>query len=321
FALSYRCRTDTGSAGSGSNLTVFEQRSVQGAYFALSAYTFWGLAPVFFKLLDHVSAPEILIQRVIWSVILLLGILTYTGQLKELQIEKRKIAILFISASLLSVNWLIFIYAIINNNIVETSLGYFINPLVSVLLGMIFLGERLRGIQWIAIVITASGIAFQLLIFDDVPWLALALAFSFGFYGLIRKNLQLHPVAGLTLETLMVLPFALAGLIWLNQTGSMEFLAVNLSTDLLLIASGFVTSFPLLCFAAAVTRLSLTAAGMFQYIAPSISLVIAVVIFNEPFGLDRQITFGCIWIALILFSIESLHFHRQLSRRLLPTAN
>jgi chloramphenicol-sensitive protein RarD len=300
---------------------VFEQRSVQGAYFALSAYTFWGLAPVFFKLLDHVSAPEILIQRVIWSVILLLGILTYTGQLKELQIEKRKIAILFISASLLSVNWLIFIYAIINNNIVETSLGYFINPLVSVLLGMIFLGERLRGIQWIAIVITASGIAFQLLIFDDVPWLALALAFSFGFYGLIRKNLQLHPVAGLTLETLMVLPFALAGLIWLNQTGSMEFLAVNLSTDLLLIASGFVTSFPLLCFAAAVTRLSLTAAGMFQYIAPSISLVIAVVIFNEPFGLDRQITFGCIWIALILFSIESLHFHRQLSRRLLPTAN
>ncbi|MFT5012715.1 MAG: chloramphenicol-sensitive protein RarD [Patiriisocius sp.] len=300
---------------------MFEQRSVQGAYFALSAYTFWGLAPVFFKLLDHVSAPEILIQRVIWSVILLLGILTYTGQLKELQIEKRKIAILFISASLLSVNWLIFIYAIINNNIVETSLGYFINPLVSVLLGMIFLGERLRGIQWIAIVITASGIAFQLLIFDDVPWLALALAFSFGFYGLIRKNLQLHPVAGLTLETLMVLPFALAGLIWLNQTGSMEFLAVNLSTDLLLIASGFVTSFPLLCFAAAVTRLSLTAAGMFQYIAPSISLVIAVVIFNEPFGLDRQITFGCIWIALILFSIESLHFHRQLSRRLPPTAN
>lgn len=300
---------------------MFEQRSVQGAYFALSAYTFWGLAPVFFKLLDHVSAPEILIQRVIWSVILLLGILTYTGQLKELQIEKRKIAILFISASLLSVNWLIFIYAIINNNIVETSLGYFINPLVSVLLGMIFLGERLRGIQWIAIVITASGIAFQLLIFDDVPWLALALAFSFGFYGLIRKNLQLHPVAGLTLETLMVLPFALAGLIWLNQTGSMAFLAVNLSTDLLLIASGFVTSFPLLCFAAAVTRLSLTAAGMFQYIAPSISLVIAVVIFNEPFGLDRQITFGCIWIALILFSIESLHFHRQLSRRLPPTAN
>jgi len=300
---------------------VFEQRSVQGAYFALAAYTFWGLAPVFFKWLDHVSAPEILIQRVIWSVVLLLGILAYKGELNELRIEKRKIAILFISASLLSVNWLIFIYAIINNNIVETSLGYFINPLVSVLLGMIFLGERLRGIQWIAIVITTGGIAYQLLFFDDVPWLALALAFSFGFYGLIRKNLQLHPVAGLALETLMVLPFALAGLIWLYQTGSMEFLAVDISTDLLLIASGFVTSFPLLCFAAAITRLSLTSAGMFQYIAPSLSLVIAVVIFNEPFGLDRQITFGCIWVALILFSIESLHFHRKLSQRLPPTSN
>lgn len=300
---------------------MFEQRSIQGAYFALAAYSFWGFVPVFFKWVDHVSAPEILIQRVIWSVVLLLGILAYTGQLNELRIEKRKITILFISASLLSVNWLIFIYAVISNNIVETSLGYFINPLVSVLLGMIFLGERLRAIQWIAIAITAGGIAFQLLFFDDIPWLALALAFSFGFYGLIRKNLQLHPVAGLALETLMVLPFALAGLIWLYQTGTMQFLAVDMSTDLLLIASGFVTSFPLLCFAAAVTRLSLTAAGMFQYIAPSLSLLIAVMIFNEPFGLDRQITFGCIWVALILFSIESLHFHRKLSQRLPPVSN
>ena len=120
---------------------MFEKQSVQGAYFALAAYSFWGFAPIYFKGLDHVSAPEILIQRVIWSVVLLLGILTYTGQLNALRIERRKIAILFVSASLLSVNWLIFIYAIINNNIVETSLGYFINPLVSVFLGMIFLRE------------------------------------------------------------------------------------------------------------------------------------------------------------------------------------
>ena len=295
---------------------MFEQRSIQGAYFALAAYIFWGLAPVYFKWVAHVSAAEILIQRVIWAVVLLLGILAYTGQLGALRIEKSKIALLLVSASLLSVNWLIFIYAIINNNIVETSLGYFINPLVSVFLGMIFLRERLRGVQWIAIGITAFGILFQLLYFDDIPWMALTLAFSFGFYGLIRKNLQLHPVAGLALETLMVLPFALIGLIWLYQTGEMKFLNVDISTDLLLITSGFVTSFPLLCFAAAVTRLSLTAAGMFQYIAPSLSLLIAVLVFNEPFELDRQITFGCIWIALVLFSVESLHFHRKLSQRL-----
>lgn len=295
---------------------MFEKQSVQGAYFALAAYSFWGFAPIYFKGLDHVSAPEILIQRVIWSVVLLLGILTYTGQLNALRIERRKIAILFVSASLLSVNWLIFIYAIINNNIVETSLGYFINPLVSVFLGMIFLRERLRPIQWIAITIAAAGISFQLVFFDNIPWLALTLAFSFGFYGLIRKNLQLHPVAGLALETLMVLPFALIGLVWLYQTGDMMFLEVDLTTDVLLIAAGIVTSFPLLCFAAAVTRLSLTTIGMFQYLAPTLSLIIAVMIYGESFDFGLQVTFSCIWLALILFTIESLHFHRRLAKQL-----
>ncbi|MFT7242707.1 MAG: chloramphenicol-sensitive protein RarD [Candidatus Azotimanducaceae bacterium] len=294
---------------------MFDKASVQGAYFALAAYSFWGFAPIYFKALDHVGAPEILVQRVIWSVVLLLGILTYTGQLNALRIERRKIAILFVSASLLAVNWLIFIYAIINNNIVETSLGYFINPLVSLFLGMIFLRERLRPIQWIAITIAATGIGFQLVFFDKIPWLALTLAFSFGFYGLIRKNLQLHPVAGLALETLLVLPFALIGLIWLYQTGDMMFLEVDLTTDVLLIATGFVTSFPLLCFAAAVTRLSLTTIGMFQYLAPTLSLIIAVTIYGESFDFGLQVTFGCIWLALILFTIESLHFHRQLSKQ------
>jgi len=295
---------------------MFEKRSVQGAYFALAAYSFWGFTPIYFKWVDHVSAPEILIQRVIWSVVLLLGILTHTRQLKALRIERRKIALLFVSASLLSINWLIFIYAIINNNIVETSLGYFINPLVSVFLGMIFLRERLRPIQWIAISIAATGITSQLVFFGNIPWLALTLAFSFGFYGLIRKNLKLHPVAGLALETLMILPFALIGLVWLYHTGDMKFLAVDMTTDALLIAAGFVTSFPLLCFAAAVTRLSLTAAGMFQYLAPSLSLIIAVTLYGESFDIDRQVTFGCIWLAIILFSIESLHFHRRISKRL-----
>ncbi|MFT4799110.1 MAG: chloramphenicol-sensitive protein RarD [Candidatus Azotimanducaceae bacterium] len=295
---------------------MFEKRSVQGAYYALAAYSFWGFAPIYFKWLDHVSAPEILIQRAIWSVVLLLGILVYTGQLNELRIERHKIALLFVSASLLSLNWLVFIYAVINNNIVEASLGYFINPLVSVFLGMIFLSERLRPIQWIAVSIAATGIGFQLVFYNNIPWLALTLAFSFGFYGLIRKNLQLHPVAGLALETLMMLPFALIGLVWLYQTGDMKFLEVDLATNLLLIATGFVTSFPLLCFAAAVARLSLIAVGMFQYIAPSLSLFIAVTLYDETFDFGLQVTFGCIWLALILFSTEALHFQRELSKRL-----
>ncbi len=294
---------------------MFDQTAKHGAYFALSAYIFWGIVPIYFKWIEHVSAPEILIQRILWSVVLLLCLLAFTGQLQQLKVPFKKLALVFISASLLATNWLIFISAVINNNIVETSLGYFINPLVSVFLGMIFLGEKLRGIQWLAIAITAMGIGVQLVLFGEVPWIALALAFSFGFYGLIRKHLNLPAIAGLALETLMVLPIAMIGLVWLYQSGGMKFLMGGWQTDVLLVMTGFVTTFPLLCFNAAVTRLSLTAAGMFQYIAPSLSLVIAVYLYNEPFTLDRQITFAAIWLALILFTAESIRHHRKLARQ------
>lgn len=294
---------------------MFDQTAKHGAYFALSAYVFWGIVPIYFKWIEHVSAPEILIQRIVWSVVLLLALLSYTGQLGALKIQAKKLGLVFVSASLLATNWLIFISAVINNNIVETSLGYFINPLVSVFLGMLFLGEKLRGLQWVAIIITATGIMIQLVLFGDIPWIALALAFSFGFYGLIRKHLNLPAIAGLALETLMVLPIALMGLVWLYQTGDMKFLNVDWRTDLLLVAAGFVTTFPLLCFNAAVTRLSLTAAGMFQYIAPSLSLIVAVYLFEEPFTLDRQLAFGAIWVALVLFTVESVRHHRKLARQ------
>lgn len=294
---------------------MFDQSARHGAYFALSAYTFWGIAPIYFKWVAHVSPVEILIQRILWSVALLVLILAYTGQLRALRVTRRQLALVFVSASLLSGNWLIYIYAIINDNIIETSLGYFINPLVSVFLGMIFLKERLRPVQWIAIAITAGGIGLQVTLFGEVPWLALSLAFSFGFYGLIRKHLALPSVAGLALETLMVLPLALIGLGWLFNSGGMKFLHDGWDTNLLLIAAGFVTTFPLLCFNAAVNRLSLTAAGMFQYIAPSLALLIAVFFYNEPFTTDRQVAFGCIWFALLLFTAESLQYHRKLSRR------
>ena len=294
---------------------MFDKQTLHGAYFAMAAYTFWGVAPIYFKWVGHVSPYEIVSQRVVWSVVLLLGILVYLGRLDALKLKQGQWWKVVLTAGLLTVNWSIFIWAIVNNNIVETSLGYFINPLVSVLLGMIFLRERLRPLQWIAITIAATGILFQLFWYARVPWLALALAFSFGFYGLTRKNLGLHSVGGLALETMIVAPFALGYLIYLAAVGEMQFLHVDLRTDVLLIMAGFVTSFPLLCFAAAVTRLSLTAAGMFQYIAPSLSLIIAVVVYNEPFGIDRKITFTCIWIALAIFTVETLYHHRRLSRR------
>lgn len=293
---------------------MFERQTLHGAYFATAAYGFWGIAPIYFKFVGHVSPYEIVAQRVVWSVILLLCILVYLRKLDALKIPKVHWWKIACTSGLLTLNWLIFISAVINDNIVETSLGYFINPLVSVFLGMIFLKERLRRLQWIAIGIAAVGILYQLIWYGRIPLVALGLAFSFGFYGLTRKNLGLHSVAGLALETMIMAPVALFYLFWLFDAGQLAFGHVDIRTDVLLALAGFVTSFPLLCFAAAVTRLSLTAAGMFQYIAPSLSLIIAVTIYGEPFGVDRMVTFTCIWIALALFTVETVYHHRRLAR-------
>ena len=285
-------------------------RTTQGAYFALTAYIFWGIVPIYFKWVDHVSAWEILAHRVVWALVLLICILTYTGELKELKVPLARLPKLFLTAMLLTVNWLVFIYAVVNQNITETSLGYFINPLVSVFLAVIFLKERLRPLQWIAMVIAGTGIAIQLIIFGRIPWLALALAFSFGLYGLLRKNLGLHAIAGLAIETMIVAPFALAYIAWIAYRQTMIF-GNDIEIDLLLMLGGFVTSFPLLCFAAAITRLPLAVIGMFQYIAPTMSLIIAVLVYNEEFGIDRFVTFSCIWLALLLFTVEAWIHHKH----------
>lgn len=295
---------------------MFERQTIQGAWFATAAYTFWGFIPIYFKWLGAVSPYEIVAQRVLWSVVLLLGILVYLRRLDALQLPRSNWWKVVTSASLLSLNWLTFIYAVLHHNIVETSLGYFINPLVSVFLGMVFLRERLRPLQWVAIAIAATGIAFQLLYYGKVPFISLTLAFSFGFYGLTRKNLGLHSVGGLALETMIISPFALAFVAWLGFHGTLKFGHVDGLTTFLLVMSGFVTSFPLLCFAAAVNRLSLTAAGMFQYIAPSLSLMVAVLVYGEPFGVDRLVTFSCIWLALGIFTFETFFHHRRLARQL-----
>lgn len=295
---------------------MFDKKTIQGAYFALAAYSFWGFVPIYFKSIEHVNIFEIISHRIIWSVVLLLAILAVKKELQTLRVSRKQLLTLGGTALLLAGNWVVFIYGILSNNIVETSLGYFINPLVSVFLGMIFLQETLRPLQWVAIAIAGAGIAFQLIFFGAVPWIALTLAFSFGFYGLLRKNLNFPSITGLAIENLMLLPIALAGIIWVHQSIGLSFGSVNMQTNVLLVLGGFVTSFPLLCFAAAVTRLSLTAAGMFQYLAPSLSLLIAVVVYNEPFALDRIITFVCIWCALIIFTVEALHHHGRISKQL-----
>ena len=292
---------------------MFDQRTLHGAYFALAAYCFWGIVPVYFKWVAHVSPMEILCQRLVWALLLLLAILACTGELHRLRIPIRQLPKIFLSASVLAVNWLAFIYAVVNDNITETALGYFINPLVTVLLGILFLKESMRPMQWLAVAIAGSGILVQLVWFGKVPWLALLIGFSFGFYGLFRKKMNLHAVAGLAVESAIILPFALAYIFWLQTTGDSYF-GQDISTSALLALGGFVTAFPLLCFAAAVTRLPLTAIGFYQYIAPSISLIIAVFYYQEPFDIARAISFVSIWTALTLSSIESLHHQRKMKR-------
>ena len=212
---------------------------------------------------------------------------------------------------LLACNWLIFVFAVLNDQIIDTSLGYFINPLVSVFLGIFFLGERLRPLQWLALSIAFLGVMIQLVVLGHLPLISLALAFSFGFYGLIRKNLNLPAVSGLALETLIILPFALGYLVWQQARGALAFSNLSLETDLLLVLGGVVTSLPLLFFAGAVTRLSLTTVGIFQYLAPSLTLLLAVFYFEEPFNRVQFATFFCVWVSIVIFTTESLGYHRK----------
>lgn len=277
----------------------------------MAAYCIWGVAPIYFKLVGHVQPLEIIAHRVTWSAILLMAVLALSGKLGELRLPLKSLGWLLLSAMLLACNWLIFVFAVLNDQIIDTSLGYFINPLVSVFLGIFFLGERLRPLQWLALSIAFLGVMIQLVVLGHLPLISLALAFSFGFYGLIRKNLNLPAVSGLALETLIILPFALGYLVWQQAQGALAFSNLSLETDLLLVLGGVVTSLPLLFFAGAVTRLSLTTVGIFQYLAPSLTLLLAVLYFEEPFNRVQFATFFCVWVSIVIFTTESLGYHRK----------
>ena len=290
---------------------MFDRQTRQGGYFALAAYCIWGVAPIYFKLVGHVQPLEIIAHRVTWSAILLMAVLALSGKLGELRLPLKSLGWLLLSAMLLACNWLIFVFAVLNDQIIDTSLGYFINPLVSVFLGIFFLGERLRPLQWLALSIAFLGVMIQLVVLGHLPLISLALAFSFGFYGLIRKNLNLPAVSGLALETLIILPFALGYLVWQQAQGALAFSNLSLETDLLLVLGGVITSLPLLFFAGAVTRLSLTTVGIFQYLAPSLTLLLAVFYFEEPFNRVQFATFFCVWVSIMIFTTESLGYHRK----------
>lgn len=277
----------------------------QGILYAVLAYGIWGLFPVYWKLLGSVPALEILSHRVIWSSILLLGVLfsyNHCQELIKLFSNPRQLAPLLASASVLAFNWGLYIYGVNSDRIIETSLGYFINPLVSVLLGVIILRERLQWLQWTAFGLATAGVGYSIFAVGQVPWIALGLAFSFGTYGLLRKIIIVKPLLGLTVETCLLAPVAIAYLGWHND----NHFGQNEVITLLLIGCGIVTSFPLFCFNSGVRQLRLSTMGFFQYIAPSLQLIIGVRFYHEPFTSNNALVFGLIWTALALYSGTSL---------------
>jgi chloramphenicol-sensitive protein RarD len=283
-----------------------DRRARGGAAYALAAYLAWGVVPLFWKELRHVPAVEVVAHRVVWalSFLLLLSWARGFGQTRRLLRDGRALAAFGAASALIAFNWGTYIYAVLSDRIVEASLGYFVTPLVNVLLGLVVLRERLRRIQWLAVALAAAGAAQLGLGAPQLPWLASALAVSFGLYGLVRKTAPAEPLDGSLVETALVAPVALAYLGWLASDGSGHF-AADARTSGFLLAAGPVTALPLLWFSNAARRLPLSTLGFFQYVSPSLQLALAVGLYGEPFGARELRAFACIWAALALLAFET----------------
>jgi chloramphenicol-sensitive protein RarD len=286
-----------------------------GLAYALGAYIAWGAVPSYFKLLAHVPPLLVLAHRVAWSVVflLLLVLLQHAwGEVRDAVRSRRTLALLGASTTMIAANWYVFIWAVSNGHVLHASLGYFINPLVNVLLGVVVLGERLRPGQVAGLLLAAAGVGVLTLLTGGVPWVALSLAFSFGFYALFRKTAHVAPLAGLSVETALLLPLALlvvAGAVpaRILPEGVPH---ISASTGMLLAASGVVTAVPLLMFAAGAKRLRLSTLGLLQYVAPTCQFLLAVLVYHEPFRREQLISFALIWGGLLAYTLETLVFLR-----------
>ena len=278
-----------------------------GFLYALATYILWGLFPIYWKQLQHISADQVLGHRVIWSFIMLAVVILLSGKKDEFRVKlnAQTFKAHGWASLLLGVNWLTYVWAVNTGYIVESSLGYFINPLFSVFLGMVFLKEKLRPLQWVPITLAGIGVLYLSIVYGRLPWIALLLAFSFGIYGLLKKKSTLGSLYGLTLETAIIFLPALGYLLYLSSQGNNVFAHANPQTSLYLIGAGAVTAIPLLLFAKAAQRIPLTMIGLMQYIAPTGQLLIGILLYNEEFTASQAIGFGIIWTALILFWAES----------------
>lgn len=285
------------------------QQTRQGIFYALGAYLIWGIAPAYFKLLQKISPGEIMTHRVIWSFFFMLILVSLGRNWNKVKVtlkQPKKVLLLAVSAALVCSNWLIFIWAVNNQHLLEASLGYFINPLLNVLVGMVFLGERFRLLQWVAVTLAACGVLVQLWKFGSVPVIALGLAVTFSLYGLLRKKIAVDAQTGMLLETSWLLPFAALYLFGFADSDTSHLSQNPLSLNLLLIAAGIVTTIPLMLFTAACTRLRLSTVGFFQYLGPTLMFLLAVIFYGEHMTPDKALTFSFIWAALALFIFDAL---------------
>ena len=279
-----------------------------GIGYALLAFSSWGFLPIYWKLLDTIPSLEVLAHRMVWSVLFLLGLLAIQkrlGEFQDLLKTPKYICVLLGTAMLLGINWFVYIYGVNTNQIVETSLGYFINPLFNVLLGTIFLKERLNYWQSLALGMATLGVLNFLWDLNSLPWIALSLALTFSFYGLLRKMMPVKPLVGLLVETVLLSPFAVVMIVIWNLEGKGN-IGGEWSNVILLVGAGVVTSLPLLWFTNAGKRLRYTTLGFIHYMTPSIQLVIGVYLYNEPFTSTHAVTFGLIWTGLTIYSINTL---------------
>ena len=291
--------------------------SRSGTLYGASAYLLWGLFPLYWPYLEPSGSLEVLAHRVLWSLVVVAVLLAATGRLSAVTAavaDRRRLVQMTLASVFIAVNWGTYIYGVTHDRVVETSLGYFVNPIVTVLLGVLVLGERLRRAQWAAL-----GLAFVAVVVLTVengrpPWIALVLAFSFGAYGLLKKTARVGAVEGLAVETLVLLPVAAAYVTVLSVTGAGTFGSAGVGHGVLLALSGLVTAVPLLAFGAAASRIPLTTLGLLQYIAPTIQFVLGITLFGEPLPLFKLFGFVLVWAGLALFTADLVRHHRRTTR-------
>jgi chloramphenicol-sensitive protein RarD len=299
-----------------------EQR--RGLLFGITAYGLWGLFPLYWPLLEPAAPLEILAHRIVWS-LLFVGLLVWArrrhGTVRDALANRRTRVALTVASLVIGLNWFVYIWAVNNHHVVETSLGYFINPLVSVAMGVVVFGERLRRAQWVAIGIAASGVVWLTVELGRPPWISIVLALAFATYGLAKKKADVGAVQSLAVETLVLAPIALGYLLLLQAAGDSEFIGNGWGLTAMLVGAGVVTALPLLCFGAAATRIPLSMVGMLQYLTPTLQFLIGVALYDEPMSPARWVGFALVWTALAVFTAESLSRRRRELRRVAEPAH